>query len=233
MVPKPETPENPLVFFYSRKPQIVLFLCWCIALASLFAYATGSDPLFFMQRPGPAEPSRAVLGEVPLAQAQPDPPAEPPAPPEPAPAPPPALPPEVPADPAADPALNRATELRVIPGTGEDKNLLILELDYVAAQKNGFTPDKAHDYYTDDTPTVVVVLGSPWKVEIEPRHHPLNMEQANLVSLWMTEARQLRLITRTRTVAQAAGARVRIQPTQAGIRAEIRFARNVIAPVAE
>jgi hypothetical protein len=218
------------VFFYSRKPQIVLFFCWCVALASLFAYATGGDPLFFMQRSGPAgpaEPSRAVLGEVPLAQAQPAPPAEPPAPPEPAP------PPEVPAVPAADPGLNRATQLRVIPGTGEDKNLLSLELDYVAAQKNGFTPDRAHDYYTDDTPTVVVVLGSPWKVEIAPRHHPLNMEQANLVSLWMTEARQLRLITRTRTVAQAAGARVRIQPTQTGIRAEIRFARNVISPVAE
>jgi hypothetical protein len=229
------------VFFYSRKPQLMLFFCWCIALAGMFVYVTDSEPLFFAQQAGPIEQARALIGKLPFLReappSPPAPPADPPAPPPvvlppvsadppaPPPADPPAPAPALPAALPADPTLNRATDLRIFPGTDADKNVLAVELDYVAAQRNGFTPDKAHSYYTADTPTVVVVLDRPWEIDAGRKAYALDMEQATRVGLWMTNARQLRLITRTRTVAQAAGARVRIHETSTGIRVEIHFSR--------
>jgi hypothetical protein len=205
------------VFFYSRKPQILLLFCWCLALAAMFVQVTGEAPLSFPWRivPNDGRFQTALKAPPPVPQESPAPlPAEPPA-----------QAAEKRSTPSADSTLNRATALRIKPAANGDKNVLALELDYIAARKNGFTPEKAHNYYTKDTPTFVIVLGSPWVLEPGLEAQDLNMEQADRVSLWLSEARQLRLTIHTRNVAQAAGARVRLQRTPTGLRAEIHFAR--------
>ncbi|MDR2075877.1 MAG: hypothetical protein LBP61_02945 [Desulfovibrio sp.] len=239
-----------MVFLYSRKPQLVLLLFWSIALAGMFAYATGNEPFFFFQKSDPVGPAKARLGELPPAQ---EPPADPGPLPEPSPKPEllehqlpahpePAHPEPVhpepvhpePArslEPAPNPEakLNLGTALRVFPKADGDERKLVLEFDYTAAQENGFSPDKAHTFYTDDlppdSPSVVIVLGSPWKLDLADPLRPLEMKQATRASLWLTKSRQLRLVTHTRTATEAAGAKVRISPTQTGLRAEIHFSR--------
>jgi hypothetical protein len=222
-----------LLFLYSRKPQLILLFCWCIALAALFTYATGNnplqflpeDPLQFLRRISLSE-SRARLGAVPQ---------EPPAPsaapsvllpaertPLPIPAPEPA-----PAVNRPDPAVNRGTALRIFPEADGDARKLVLEFDYAAAEKNGFTLKRARKFYTSDTPTptLVVDLGGPWELDMKERTYPLAIPQATQVSLWTTKSRQLRLVTHIRTLAEASGARVFLRRTPTGLREEIHFPR--------
>jgi hypothetical protein len=221
-----------LLFLYSRKPQLILLFCWCIAMGALFTYATGNNPLHFL----PEDPlqflrglsmpeSRARLGAAPQ---------EPPAPlavpsvvlpaqrtPLPVPA----------AEPAPErrinPAVNRGTALRIFPEADGDAHKLVLEFDYAAAEKNGFTLGRARKFYTRDTPTptVVVDLGSPWELDMKERTHPLAMPQATQVSLWTTKSGRLRLVTHTRNFAEASGARVLLRRTSTGLREEIYFPR--------
>ncbi|MDR2800403.1 MAG: hypothetical protein LBB52_03945 [Desulfovibrio sp.] len=216
-----------MLFLYSRKPQLLLLFCWGIAIAGLFAYATGNQPLFFLQKAEDPAQSAARLGELPPPPEPPAPPAPPvaqPVVPPPEPAPPPAPPPEP--EPATGSTLNRATGFRVFPAADGDENKLVLELDYIPAQANGFNPDRAHHFYTADAPTLVIVLGSPWETEISSKTQVLHMKQATRVDLWMMASeRQLRIVTHTRTFAEAAGAKVRLARTQTGLRAEIHFTR--------
>jgi hypothetical protein len=211
------------LFLYSRKPQLLLLFCWSIALAGLFAYATGNTPFFFAQKSEAPGQTRARLGEMP--------PPPPPAvvqpvvpPPEPVPLPAP-TPPPAPQQPAPDPTMNRGMDFRAFPAADGDEKKLVLEFDYIPAERNGFTPEKAHTFFTDDTPTFVIVLGSPWKLEVSRKIEALNMKQATRVYLWMSLSGQLRLVTHTRTVAEAAGARARMERTPTGLRAEIHFTR--------
>lgn len=249
-----------MLFLYSRKPQLLLLFCWCVAVSALFAYVTGNDPLHFLQKVSRSE-SRARLGAVPPPQETQAPSAapSPAAPPEPAHkpeqthrpeqassrgatlrisvAPPPretqapsaapslAAQPEPAHKPA--PALNRGTALRIFQKADGDARKLVLEFDYAAAEKNGFSLDKARQFYTTDTPTptIVVDLGRPWELELKELKYPLNMPQATHVSLWMTPSGQLRLVTHARTTAGAAEARVSLHRTQTGLREEIHFLR--------
>jgi hypothetical protein len=229
-----------LLFLYSRKPQIILLFCWCLALGALFTYATGNNPLQFL----PEDPlqflrgismseSRARLGSVPqepplttvpqdlqapLAVPSVVLPAQ-------------RTPLPVPAEPAPErrisPVVNLGTALRIFPEADGDAHKLVLEFDYAAAEKNGFTLGRARKFYTSDTPTptVVVDLGSPWELNMKERTHPLDMPQATQVSLWTTRSGQLRLVTHTRNLAEASGARVLLRRTPTGLREEIYFPR--------
>jgi hypothetical protein len=217
-----------LLFLYSRKPQILLLFCWSVALAGLFVYSTGHETLFFPHATEPPGQAKARLGELPPPPESPSlPDVQPAVPPPGSHEPPPVSEPAHSAHPARSSVstINQGTDFRVFPDADGDEKKLVLEFDYIPAGENGFTLDKAHNFYTEDTPTVVIALGSPWELDVSRKNHSLAMKQATRASLWMTEARQLRMVTHTRTFAEAAGAKVRLTRTQSGLRAEIHFPR--------
>lgn len=202
-----------MFFLYSRKPQFLLLLCWCLGLAGMCAYAIGGEAWDLERKNEKTEQARVNLGEnPPVAEAPPPPAADPPPEPE---------------QPPADPRLNRFTALRIISRAGGDEKKLVLEADYIAARTHGFTPDKAHGYYfLDGGPTVVVALGHPWVTDVEQEKFPVaDMPQVKDVRLFHIQPEELRLFVNTHTALQASGARVRIEPTPAGLRAEIYFTR--------
>jgi hypothetical protein len=203
-------------FLYSRKPQFLLLLCWCLGLAAMSVYAVGGDSWNLERKSEKTEQVRVNLDEKPPATEEP-----------PLPAAEPAEPPAVPDRPAADPRLNRFTALRIIPKADGDEKRLVLEVDYVAALTHGFAPDKARGYYfLEGGPTVVVALGHPWVTDVKQEKFPVDMPQVKDVSLFHIQPEELRLFVNTRTALQASGARVQIGPTPAGgLRAEIYFTR--------
>ncbi|MDR2055477.1 MAG: hypothetical protein LBQ10_06370 [Desulfovibrio sp.] len=202
-----------MFFLYSRKPQFLLLLCWCLGLAAISAYAIGGDVWDFGKGSGKTEQVRANLGEQPAA-------------PSPEPTQPPADPPPEPERPTADPRLNRLLALRVLPNADGDEKKLVLEADYTAALANGFTPDKARGYYfLEGAPTVVVALGHPWVTDVEQKKFSVDMPQVRDVRLVRIEPQNLRLFVTTHTALQASSAKVRIEPTPTGLRAEIHFTR--------
>jgi hypothetical protein len=197
-----------MFFLYSRKPQFVLLLCWCAALAFMFTDITGGESQIFTLDGGvkPAQDSEPRLGDehVPPLEVAPEQPQS-------------AVTP--------DPVLNQGTALRVIARPDGDENGLVLEFDYVPAQTKGFTPDRARNYYIEEPPAFVVSLGEPWVADIEPKFFPVDMRQASGVSLIVSQSRHLRLLTHVHTRDQAAEAKARISRTKTGLKAEIHFGR--------
>jgi hypothetical protein len=196
-------------FFYSRKPQLLLLLGWTLGLAFMFVYVTGDESSPFRPKTDVTQRAGARLGEMPTLEERP--------------APVPAA--QIPATPAGDPELNLCTALRVMPRAEGKEKKLVLELDYIPALTNGFTPDKARNYYIEEPPTFVVALGEPWKTELKPTMIPVDMPETNGVSLIVSRSRHLRVLVHTRTEQQAVRAKVKVSPTENGLRAEVYFAR--------
>jgi hypothetical protein len=194
-----------MLFLYSRKTQFIALLCWCVAVLAMFAVITGQHPFWLG--------SAASGFESDKTQAQLDTPLQRPATStEPKPAPPqeakPA--PPSPARPEADPKLNRFLSLRASPG---DDERIILNLDYVAAEKRGFTPGVVRSYYLEDTPAFVVDFGRPWVVLEEEIRIPLDMPRAREVQLWVSRAsKHLRLLVALHSMRDASRASLRILP---------------------
>jgi LysM repeat protein len=73
-----------MIFFYSRKPQIVMFMLWCVGTAAMYAGITGGGSDFFLSYREPVENAPPRIGAMP----EPTPPApQPLTPPAPVPAP--------------------------------------------------------------------------------------------------------------------------------------------------
>ena len=198
-----------MIVLYSRKSQFVLLLCWLIGMSYVYVQITGERPLW-LAKAGEGvldRPQQARLGQMPELP-EPAPPSEP-----------------EPAQPVADPTLNRGLALRVNQGVGEQTDTLILELDYVAAQTDGFTIEKVRSYYLADSPTFVVALGAPWASDIENTSFSNLMPQVTRLNLIVSESQNLRLLVHTRSMSIAQGARLRTSSTDTGIRAEIRLPR--------
>jgi hypothetical protein len=219
-----------MIFLYSRKSQFMLLLCWLIGMTVTYVQITGERPLWLVKAADlwrvkagelwlgkagddpPGHDRRAQLGQVPATPA-PAAPAAPAAPPAPAGAP----------RPAADPLLNRCLAMRVDHVTGERADTLIVEVDYVAAQRRGFAPEKARGYYLKDAPVFVIALGEPWTSDIGDASFPSPLPQISGLKLTVANARHLNLLIHTRSMRIARGTELHIAPTSAGIRAEVRL----------
>jgi hypothetical protein len=195
-----------MIFLYSRKLQLGLLLVWLAGLAFLYAQVTGEQPPEPSKKPAPL-----VEAGPPKPPKQPEPPASTTPPPPPAPDP----------RPAADPVLNRCLGLRL----DQAADTLILELDYVAAQKNGFSIEKARGYHYADAPTYVVTLGAPWVSDIGNASFPGPLPQVAGVSLVVSKSRNLRLLIQTKTPGAARGAKLSLAASDKGLRAEIHLPR--------
>ncbi len=198
-----------MIFLYSRKLQIILLLCWSLGMTFMYVQITGERPLWLVNASERIQlrTEKARLGAVPettdvrVEAPAPDP------------------------RPAADPRLNRCLALRVVPDAGRRADALVFELDYVPAQTKGFTPEKARDYYLNDAPTYVVALGEPWTSDIGNAAFPVSMPQVTGLNVVVTKTETLRLLIHTRTMHEAKSARLRVFPTEKGMKAEIRFSR--------
>jgi hypothetical protein len=195
-----------MIFLYSRKLQFVLLLCWLAGMTAMYVQITGERPLWLAKASERIveRGQKARLGHMPEMSA-----------PVPQPAP----------VPAADPKLNRCLELRLDQITGEHADTLTLEVDYVAALTKGFSIDKAHGYYLKDAPTFVIEMGEPWVSDIGNASFPGTLPQVANLELIVSKSRHLRLLVHTRSMRIASGAKLRVSPTEAGIRAEIHLPR--------
>ena len=196
-----------MIIPYSRQAQFVLLACWIVGMTFAYVRITGESPHWLM-RAGEkiVEKQEARLGRMPE----------------------PIVPAPQPlavqaARPAADPELNRCLAVRVRQGAGEREDALILELDYVAAQKEGFAVEKARGYYLDDEPTFVVALGAPWTSDMGNASFPVAMPQVAKVSLIVSKSRNLRLLVHTKSMSVSRGAKSYTTPTDTGMRVEIRL----------
>ena len=197
-----------MIILYSRKAQLVLLLCWLAGMTFAYVRITGEHPPLLMKvsekivdRVQEARIGQATALSVPAPQ----------------PAPIHATPP------AADPELNRCLAMRVGQGTGDRADTLIVELDYVAAQKEGFTIPKARGYYLDDEAAYVVALGAPWTSDIGNASFPGAMPQVTKLNLIVSKTRNLRVLVHTKSMSVSRGAKSHITPTDTGIRVEIRL----------
>ncbi|MDR0827744.1 MAG: hypothetical protein LBN33_07705 [Desulfovibrio sp.] len=171
----------------------------------LYVTIVGSDARFFHQADIPpavtAEPSVAAL----------------PVPELPAPAP----QPVVAKRPEADAVKNRAEALRVTTQSEGDSKALVLDFDYVPAQAKGFAPAATKHYFMEGSPTFVLALGEHWIMDIEQKSYSTGLPQVGSVSVILSRSNNLRFLVHTRTMAQAIGARVKINPTATGLQAII------------
>jgi hypothetical protein len=208
-----------MIILYSRKAQLVLLLCWLAGMTYVYARITGEHPFRLHDNEQIAAPAQeARLGQVPELSVPPEPVerselAEQP------------VPVHV-VQPAPDPELNRGLALRVSLDIGEHTDMLIVELDYIAAYKGGFTIEKARSYYLADAPTFVVALGAPWVSDIENTSFPGIMPQVTRLNLILSESRNLRLLVHTTSMSIARGAKSHITSTDTGIRMEIQLPRQ-------
>lgn len=195
-----------MIFLYSRKLQLALLLCWLLGMALMYAQITGERPLWLVNASERIHirTEKARLGAVPEMAARTETP-------EPAPR------------PAADPKLNRCLAVRAVPDVDGRTDALVLEVDYVAAQTKGFRLENIRDYYLSDSPTYVVALGERWASDIGDAALSVSMPQVTGLNAFVTKAGSLRLHVRTRTMQEAKSARLRVSPTEKGLRAEIRF----------
>ena len=200
-----------MIILYSRKAQLVLLLCWLAGMTFAYVRITDDHPLL-------VKVSEKIVDRAQEARVgRPPAPSVPAAPPAPVHA----------ARPAADPELNRCLAMRVGQGTGDRADTLILELDYVAAQKEGFTIAKARGYYLDDEAAYVVALGAPWTSDIGNASFPGAMPQVTKLDLIVSKTRNLRVLIHTKSMSVSRGAKSHITPTDTGIRVEIGLPRQM------
>jgi hypothetical protein len=193
-------------FLYSRKPQFLLLLCWCLGLATLFAAINGNGTSLFttpqVRNAVPAlgaPPDHAAL----TAQAAPE------------------VPP-----PAGDPVLNRSTALRITPNDGGDATKLALEIDYIPAASNGFSPHDVRCYYMEEPPAFVVSLGEHWATDLRlDAPIRVNMEQVRGLTVYLSHTSNHRLLIATRTAEQARLARAKLSATATGMKVEVSLPR--------
>lgn len=198
-----------MIFLYSRKSQLVLLLCWLIGMTVMYVQITGERPLWLAKASERIvdHAQKARLGRVPdIEPAVPQAPAPPPL-------------------PAADPVLNRCLAMRTNQSMDEQADTLAVDLDYIAAQKKGFSLEKAHGYYLEDAPTFVVAFGEPWISDIGHASFPGAMQQVTGLELIVSKSKHLRLLVHTRSMRIARGAKFHISPTETGLRVEIRLPR--------
>jgi hypothetical protein len=203
------------MFLYSRKPQLLLLLCWLLGMAFMYVQATGLRPLWLADASQRihAGGEKARLGAVPEIPARPEAPVLSEAPPR-------------DPGPAAHPELNRCLAFRVVRNAEGQADTLVLEMDYVAAQRKGFTIGKAHGYPLKGASAYAVEFDAPWVSDIGEASFPLSMPQATELKLMVSKTRHLRLLVHTRSMREARGARLRVTPTDTGLKAEIRFPRR-------
>lgn len=205
-----------MIILYSRKSQLVLLLCWFIGLTFAYVRLTGEPVKTGERLVDHRQEARLGQEPRPLVPALPPVPAEP----EPNQEPEPLV-----ERPAADPELNRCLAMLIDQSFDDGGDTLILELDYVAAQKEGFTIEKAHGYYLADEPTFVVALGAPWISDIENPSFPVTMPQVTKLDLIVSKSRNLRLRVHAKSMSVARGAKAHITSTETGIRIEIQLPR--------
>lgn len=206
-----------MVFLYSRKIQFVLLLCWLCGMLFIVVESTGEMPEWLAEatEQEPAQDKKARIGDVPepLAQTPEPPQIIEPVPPK----------PEKSPLPEPHPELNRCLALRQVAVEGDAKNVLVLEMDYVAAQNKGFRIEKAHTYYLDDSPVFVIAFGAPWTSDIGNTQLQVGMRTVSHVNLILSKSHTLRLLIQTQSMQDSRRARARITPTDTGLRAEIHF----------
>lgn len=195
-----------MIFLHSRKTQLFLLALWLVGMAVLYTQTTGERPRWLTraseQRPHNEQPVR--IGQEPVLPAT-------------------AMPVPVPsARSEADPTLNRCLAWRVT----QSANTLVVDLDYVAAQENGFSIEKVLGYHLKDAPLYVVALGEPWISDVrEPSMRGAIPQVAGLNLIVSPELRQLRLVIQAQSMHIARGAKFRVSPTDTGMRVEIQLPR--------
>ncbi len=197
-----------MIFLYSRKSQLLLLACWTIGMTFMYMQITGEKPLWLIKADQriTARHQKARLGQMP---ALPEPP--------PAPAPEPR--------PAADPEFNRFLDLRLAEQSGGPKDIVTLDLEYVAARNKGFTPEKFRSYYLEDAPTFVITLDEPWTSDIGNASFSSTLPQVSEISMIVSKSRTLRLLVHTHSMRVARGARAKLTPTAAGAQLRIDLPR--------
>ncbi|MBQ4133680.1 MAG: hypothetical protein IJD04_08125 [Desulfovibrionaceae bacterium] len=191
------------MFLYSRKPQIIMLLCWLAAMGFIYAQADNDYFDLSEEMEDLSEKQEVSLGKSPEIHV---PPPLPPAP--------------VSPQPPADPTVNHCLDLRLVNADTEE-NAIVLELDYIAAQTNGFAPEKARSYYIDDSPTFVIALGEPWVSETGNASFTRPLPQVPSLNLIVSRSKNLRLLVHTSTVQLARKARFNAFRTDRGVRIEI------------
>ena len=203
-----------MIFFYSRKVQGLMLICWLMGILYMLVQVTDIRPRLLAHR-APIAASTAsevrlgTIPEVPAQQVQP--PKET----------------TLPARPAPDPHINRLLSIRAIHASPDQLQdgaaPLVLEMDFVPASQKGFTIEKTNSYYLADQPAFVIALGVPWKSDIPhlPPHEAVpNVKNVELV---VSKSDHLRIIVHTSTMTQARGARLETAPTATGMRAIVHL----------
>lgn len=196
-----------MLFFYSRRVQFILLLCWSVGMVVMYAAIIGSDPHFFYRADiSQASTAKPSVAQLPVTDNPPPPP-----------------PATVKTN--ADPTRNKAGALRITTQTEGCTTALVLDFDYVPAESNGFIPDKTYAYFIDSPPTFVLSLGEHWIMDIGQKKYPVDLPQVDGVTIILSQSNHLRILTHTRTTAQARSAKVKIIPTPAGLQAQIHFSK--------
>ena len=207
-----------MIFFYSRKVQGLMLICWLVGILYMLAQVTYVRPRLLAHRApiAASTTSEVRLGKIPEAPAQQV-----------------QLPkePTLPARPAPDPHINRLLSIRAIHANPEqlpDQHRegavpLVLEMDFVPASQKGFTIEKTSSYYLADQPAFVIALGVPWKSDIShlPPHEAV--PHVKNVELVVSKSDHLRIIVHTSTMTQARDARLETAPTATGMRAIVHL----------
>lgn len=195
------------MFFYSRKVQIILLICWCAGMAAVYADLAHRAVLLIGRETDAAQAARLQAVVAP-----------PPAPAEPEAAP---FPEETPADaPAVVSDVNVVTNVAFEPETGSRPPALSLEIRYALAGENA-DPPKVRSYYIAERPAVVLEMSGIWE-PVEGFAPNSGMPQVTGMTFFAAP-RHLRLVLQTQTLRQAQKARVSFTAGADAARARIQF----------
>ncbi len=186
-----------------------MLICWLIGMAFVYTKITSEYPVWLEEideQTGVLQ-QEARLGQPPEISVPAEPPAQ-----------------VVQHLPTPDPLLNRCVELKLINADSEN-NMLVLELDYVAAQTDGFSIEKVRSYYLGDAPTFVVALGEPWVSDSGNITFSRPLPQIPSLNMIVSKSRNLRLLVHTNNMHIARNAKLKVSPVDKGMRLEIQLPR--------
>ena len=198
-----------MIFFYSRKPLLVMLVFWLIGMAFVYTKITGDYPdwLEEINEQTSVQQQEVRLGHSPEVPA--------------------AVKPSVQSNlhlPSPDLLLNRCIDLKLLSADSAN-NTLTLELDYVAAQKNGFSTENLRSYYLSDSPTFVIALGEPWVADSGNITFTRPLPQISSINMIISKSRNLRLLVHTGSMHIAKNTKLKASPAGKGIKLEIQLPR--------
>ncbi len=201
-----------MFFLYSRKTQSILLLLWFVSVVALFLYTTNQytvlrDSLIPQNDASNATPHIGSIPQIDTPQTTEQTPPQ-----------------QTAQQPPADPTLNRCTAIKLTYMDDTPPPMLVVDVDFIAAQENGVTLKDINGYYLSDEPTYVITFGAPWITDVSHVDFtPEKNSPIKNIQCIVSKSQHMRLIIHMTSVQIARKAKLTLVETDRGIQAQVHF----------